>query len=111
MLTRLPTELAHLIYKRYFSFVMKELLERQSQKNDFIVRTTRSNASVTEVNTHYGVLYLLETQTSKLYRKGIRALPLELEQAYGSESSEPSFPPGGGYVSSYVRNIVNRVFF
>jgi hypothetical protein len=110
MLTRLPTELAHLIYKRYFSFVMKELLERQSQKNDFIVRTTRSNASVTEVNTQ--LLPVLTTiVTSKLYRKGIRALPLELEQAYGSESSEPSFPPGGGYVSSYVRNIVNRVFF
>ena len=108
MLARLPTERARLIYKRYFSFVLKELFERQSQKNDFIVRTTRSNTSVTEVNAHFGVLYLLETQTSKLYRKGIPALPLELEQAYGSESSDPSFPPGGGYVSPYVQNIVNR---
>ena len=108
MLARLPTELARLIYKRYFSFVLKELFERQSQKNDFIVRTTRrSNVRVTEVNVHFGILYLFETQTSKLYRKGIPALPLELEQAYYLEQKDSSFPPGGGYVSPYVHNILN----
>ena len=109
LLTRLPTEIVRLIYRMYFPWIMEELLKHQPQKNDFIVRATRSNKSVTEVNVHFGVLYLFETQTSTLYRKGIPALPLELEQAYFSETSDPFFPPGGGYVSPYIRNIVNRV--
>jgi hypothetical protein len=109
MLTRLPTELARLIYQMYFSLVLKELLERQPQNNDFIVRTTKSGIAVTEVNAHYGILYLTETQTSKLYQNGIQALPLELEHAYCLKLHD--IPSGGGYVSPYVRNIVNRVFF
>ena len=108
LLTRLPAELARLIYQMYFPWIMEELLEHQSQKNDFIVRATRSNKSVTEVTVHFGVLYLFETQTSILYRKGIPALPLELEQAYFSEQEDSSFPLGGGYVSPYVRDIVGR---
>jgi hypothetical protein len=108
-MNKLPTELVDIIYRMYFPWVMKELLDRQPQNNDFIVRTTRrSNLLVTEVNTHYGVLYLFDIQTSKLYRKGVPALPLELEQAYLLEQEDSSFPPGGGYVSSYIRNIANR---
>lgn len=106
MLSILPTELVDIIYRMYFPWVMEELLNRQPQKNDFIVCTTRrSNVRITEINVHFGILYLFETQTSKLYRKGIPALPSELEQAYFLEQEDSSFPPGGGYISPYVRNL------
>jgi hypothetical protein len=107
LLSRLPTDLVHLIYQMYFPWIIEELLRKQPQKNDFIVRTTRSNILITEVNAYFGVLYLFESQTSKFYRKGIPAFPLDLEQAYCSESSDP-LRRRAGYVSPYVRNIVNR---
>jgi hypothetical protein len=54
---------------------------------------------------------LIEAQTSKLYRKGVHTVPLELEQAYFLEQEDSSFPLGGGYISPYVRNIMNRHIF
>jgi hypothetical protein len=107
MLSRLPTELVHLIYRMYFSWVLEELLDRRPRTNDFIVRTSRSNTSITEVKAHFGVLYLIGSQTSKLYREGIQALPLDLELAYFSDSTSNG---GGisGYVSPSIRNLVRR---
>jgi hypothetical protein len=100
-MNKLPIELVRMIYRMYFPWVMEELLVRQSQKSDFIVRSTRSNKLVTEVQAHFGVLYVIESQITKWYRKGIPALPLELEQAYCSESPTPI---GCGYVSPYIRS-------
>jgi hypothetical protein len=105
-MNRLPIELVHMIYRMYFPWVMEELLVRQSQKNDFIVRTTKSNKLVTEVDAQFGVLYLNESQISKWYRRGVPALPLELEQVYLAESPTPN---GCGYVSPYIRRIVERM--
>jgi len=58
MMTQLPTDIARVIYRMYFSWVLAELLEKHPEKNDFIVRTTRSNTALTEVNAQFGILSL-----------------------------------------------------
>jgi hypothetical protein len=100
--TRLPIELTRMIYQMYFSWVLTELRNRQPQKNDFIVRTSRSSTPITEFHARYGILYLDHLQTSRYYRAGIPALPFDLELAFCSESSSPI---GGGYVSPYIRDV------
>lgn len=100
--TSLPTDIVKSIHRFYFPCVMQELLEKKSENNQFIVRSSRiSGSSITEFDTLQFVYYLTAPQTTRYYRSGTRAEACELIQAHTSDQ-ENKFPRVGGYVTRTV---------
>jgi hypothetical protein len=66
----LPIDILQIIYKMYYPWVLRELLEKWPENNSFIVRDSHSKTPITEIDIPLGYLYI--------YRSGISNQPSEI---------------------------------